>query len=121
MFLRKLVVIFVPLLLTALLCVLLPALGGIPFWTEALQGLALGVGLALLLPLSGASKRREPFAGLLWIPLMLLCITVVCQYLLVIGIDLPVLNMLRTTDGKVVLVECAFAGFMAVQTIRTKK
>lgn len=121
MFLRKLVVIIVPLLLTALLCVLLPALEGMPFWTEVFRGLALGVGLALLLPLSGASRRREPFAGLLWAPVLLLAVTVLVQYLLVIGIDLPVLNVLRTSDGNVVLAECAFLGFMAVQTIRTKK
>ncbi len=121
MFLRKLVVIFVPLLLTALLCVALPMLEGIPFWTEALQGAVLGLGLALLLPLAGASRRREPFAHLLWVPALLLFLTVICQYLLVIGIQLPVVDVLRTTDSNVILAECAFLTFMAVQLFRTRK
>ncbi len=121
MFLRKLVVIFVPLLMTAALCIILPMLEGMPFWTEALQGGLLGVALALLLPLAGASKRREPFAGLLWTPIILLGLTIVCQYLLVIGIELPVVEALRTSDGNVVLVEAAFMAFMAVTAIRTRK
>ena len=37
------------------------------------------------------------------------------------GIDVPVLNMLRTGDGNVILVECAFVGFLLVQMIRTRK
>ena len=70
MFLRKLMVIFVPLLLAGLLCVAFPLLLELKlgFWTNVTMGFLLGLGLALLLPLSGASRRREPFAGLLWVP-----------------------------------------------------
>lgn len=121
MFVRKLVVIIVPLLLAALLSVVLPAMSGIPFWSEVLKGLALGIGLALLLPLSGATKKKEPFAQLLWVPLLVLTLTVIGQYLWVIGISIPVLDMLHTTSGDVVLVESAFIGFIAVHIIRTKK
>ena len=120
MFLRKLVVIVLPLLMTVLLCLMLPLMEGIPFWTEVLKGTALGVLLALLLPLCGAIKKREPFANLLWVPLTVLIVTVLSQYLWVIGIQIPVLDMLHTTDSNVILVECAVAGFLTVQLIRTK-
>lgn len=121
MFLRKLVVILLPLLMATLLCVLLPLMDGIPFWTEVFKGLTLGVALALVLPLCGATKKREPFAGLLWAPLVTLIVVVLSQYLAVIGISVPVLDMLRTGDSNVILVECAFAGFLAVQCIRTRR
>lgn len=120
MFLRKLVVVIVPLLLAAALSVLMPLLRGMPFWTEALQGLLLGTVLALLLPLAGATRKREPFAGLLWVPLLVLVIAVLAQYLWVIGVSIPVLDMLHTTDSDVVLMECALIGFLTVQTVRTK-
>ena len=121
MFLRKLCVIVLPLVMAALLCLLLPLMEGIPFWTEAFQGLTLGVALALVLPLCGAIKKREPFSGLLWAPLTTLIIVVLSQYLAVLGISVPVLDMLKTGDGNVILVECAFIGFLAVQMIRTRK
>ena len=121
MFLRKLVVVVLPLLMAALLCLLLPLLEGIPFWTEAFKGLTLGVALALLLPLFGATKKREPFAGLLWAPLVTLIVVMLSQYLAVIGITVPVLDMLKTGDSNVILVECAFIGFLTVQMIRTRR
>ncbi len=121
MFLRKLVVVVLPLVMVGLLCLLLPLMEGIPFWTEAFQGLTLGVALALLLPLCGAIKKREPFAGLLWLPLTALIVAVCSQYLAVIGISVPVLDMLRTGDGNVILVECAFIGFLLVTMLRTRK
>ena len=121
MFLRKLVVVVLPLLLAGLLCLLLPLMDGMPFWTEVFKGLTLGVALALMLPLCGATKKREPFAGLLWVPLATLIVVVLSQYLAVIGISVPVLDMLRTGDGNVILVESAFIGFLAVQMIRTRK
>lgn len=121
MFLRKLVVILLPLLMAALLSLVFPLMDGVPFWTEVFKGLTLGVALALLLPLCGATKKREPFAGLLWIPMTMLIVVVLSQYLAVIGISVPLLDMLRTGDGNVVLVECAFIGFLLVQTIRTRR
>ena len=120
MFLRKLVVVVLPLLMTTLLCLLLPLMDGIPFWTEVFKGLTLGVALALILPLCGATKKREPFAGLLWAPLITLIVVVLGQYLSVIGIDLPVLSMLRTGDGNVILVESAFIGYLLVEMLRTR-
>lgn len=120
MFLRKLCVAVLPLVMAALLCLVLPLMEGIPFWTEALKGVTLGAALALVLPLCGATKKREPFSGLLWVPLVTLIVTVLSQYLSVIGIALPLLDMLRTGDGNVILVECAFIGCLAVQLLRTR-
>lgn len=112
MFLRKLVVIFVPLLLAGLLCVAIPLILQLQlgFWTNVLMGGLLGVSLGLLLSLSGLSKRREPFAGLLWVPLIVLTAVVVMQFF-------EVLN----AHGSMVMVECAFIGYMLVAALRTKK
>ena len=122
MFLRKLTVMVAPLLLALLLCLLLPVMNGLGFWSNVLKGILLGVTLALLLPISGAGKRREPFAGLLWIPALLLAAVVAYQYLSSMGMaNLPVLDMLATRDGQVVLVECTFVGYMATQCLRTRK
>lgn len=121
MFLRKLMVMVLPLALVFALCVVLPLLSALGFFANVLRGLLLGVGLALLLPLSGAGRKKEPFAGLLWVPTALLVFTVLYQYLSAIGVmTLPVLAVLATTSGQVVLVECAFIGYMLTQSIRTK-
>lgn len=112
MFLRKLVVIFVPLLLAGLLCVAIPLILQLQlgFWTNVLMGGLLGVSLGLLLSLSGLSKRREPFAGLLWVPLTVLMAVVVMQFFEVFS-----------AHGSMVMVECAFIGYMLVAALRTKK
>lgn len=122
MFLRKLTVMFLPLLLVALVCLVLPLISGLGFWNNVLKGVLLGISLALLLPLAGASKRREPFAGLLWIPALLLSGVVIYQYLSIAhGISLPVLDLFAVRDGQIILAECTFAAYMAAQTIRTRK
>ena len=121
MFVRKLVVIVVPLLLLGLLLAVYPLLGGLGCWADLVKGLLLGVVLALVLPLSGATRKKEPFAQLLWLPLLLIMALVVCQTLWVYEIRNPVLNLLHTESGEVLLVECAVAGYLAVQCIRTRK
>lgn len=122
MFLRKLTVMVVPLLLCWVLCLLFPLLNGLGFWSNVLKGAALGVLMAMLLPLSGASRRKEAFAGLLWIPAVLLALTVGYQYLSSTNtLNIPVLNVLATTNGQVVLVESTFVGYMGTQCLRTRK
>ena len=122
MFLRKLTVMVAPLLLALGLCLLFPVMGGLGFWSNVLKGLLLGGVLALLLPVSGAGRRREPFAGLLWVPAVVLALVVGYQYLESIGTaDWPALRLLTTRDGQVVMVECALTGYMVAQCIRTKK
>ena len=120
MFLRKLLVMAVPLLLCLLVCLAVP-LSGDAFFSRVITGALLGAALALLLPLSGAVKRREPFGVLLWVPTALLLLVVVLQYLQMNGrADVPVLALLAPGQPNVVLVECAFIGFMLVTCIRTK-
>ena len=122
MFLRKLTVIVVPLLLAAGVCTLLPLLGGLGFFSWVLLGAVLGTALALLLPVSGAGRKKEPFAGLLWLPALLLALAVAYQYTSSMGIwSTPLLSMLETTQTNVILIECTFIAYMAVTCIRTKK
>ena len=121
MFLRKLVVMVVPLLLAGLLCLAFPLLLQLGFWTHVLMGALLGLSLALLLPLSGASRRREPFAGMLLVPCLVLFALVVVEYLQGRGVTVPVLSVFATGEGAVVLVECAFVAYMLTAVLRTKK
>lgn len=122
MFLRKLLVMVVPLLLCAALCLLTPLLDSLGFWSGVLKGVLMGVALALLLPLSGATRRKEPFAVLLAVPLLALVLTVVYQYLASLDVvHLAVLDALATGDGQVVLVESAFIGYMGTQAVRTRR
>lgn len=122
MFLRKLTVMVVPLMLCWVLCLLFPLLNGLGFWSNVLKGVALGMLMAMLLPLSGASRRKEAFAGLLWIPAALLALTVGYQYLSSTNmLNIPVLNVLSTTNGQVVLIESTFVGYMGTQCLRTRK
>ena len=122
MFLRKLLVMVVPLLLCAALCLLAPLMGGLGFWGDVLGGVLLGIGLALLLPLSGATRRKEPFAVLLAVPLLALVLAVVYQYLASLDVvHLAVLDALTTGSGQVVPIECAFIGYMGTQAVRTRR
>ena len=121
MFLRKLLVIVVPLLMVLALCLLLPLLRETGLFLQIISGAVIGIGLALVLPLSGAAKRREPFAGLLWVPALILILTVMYQYLHLTGAwRAPLLSVLAASDGLVILTECAFAGFLMTEWIRTR-
>lgn len=52
-------------------------------------GLILGALLALLLPLSGASRRKEPFATLLVVPMIVLIVLLALQLMRALGVALP--------------------------------
>ena len=122
MFLRKLTVLVVPLLLAWGVCALLPLLGGLGFFSWVLLGIVLGIALALLLPVSGAARKKEPFAGLLWVPALVLALTVIYQYLSSTGaLSLPLLALLETTQTNVILIECTFCAYMVTTCIRTVK
>ena len=103
MFLRKLTVILLPLAMLFLLCLAMSLLFNLSwFFGSLLIGTLLGILLALLLPLAGATRLREPFAWLLFIPAVVIVLILLYQYLASIGVgnDLPVLRML-------VLLECS--------------
>ena len=121
MFLRKLLVMGVPLLMVLVLALWFPLWQGSSALTYLLKGVVLGVALGLMLPLSGATRRREAFAGLLWVPVALLGVIALYQVVTAQGgISLPVLSLLETPDGQVFLMEGAFLGFMVVTLLRTR-
>ena len=124
MFLRKLSVLLVPLGMLLVMCLLAPLFYSMtPYLGSLLQGALLGVLLALLLPLAGATKMREPFAWLLWIPAALILLILLYQYLASQGVgrDLPVLRLLATTDSRIITIEAAFAAYMLAFSVRTGK
>ena len=124
MFLRKLTVLLVPLAMLMVLCLLAPLFYAMsPYFGSLLQGALLGVLLALLLPLSGATRLREPFAWLLWIPSAIILLILLYQFLAVnqIGRDLPVLRLLAVSDARVIIAESAFAAYLLTFSVRTGK
>ncbi len=121
MFLRKLTVAAVPLLLLAGVCLLLPLTDGWGFWEPVAQGMLSGAALSLLLPLSGAGRKREPFASLLWIPCILTMLLVLGQGLRQGGASGRLLAAIPPFDERTVLVECLFAGFMLTTCLRTRR
>ena len=80
MFLRKLTVLLVPLGMLLVLCLLTMLFRSMDaFFGSLLLGTLLGILLALLLPLSGATRLREPFAWLLWIPAAVILLVLLLQ------------------------------------------
>ncbi|MDO5436170.1 MAG: hypothetical protein Q4G19_07355 [Clostridia bacterium] len=121
MFLRKLTVIAVPLGLLVLLCILIPLMNSLGFFGNVLLGALLGVMLSLLLPLAGATRMREPFAHLLWIPTATVLLVLLVQYLNSVGVSSDTLKLLATGDSRVITVESAFAAYMITFSARTGK
>lgn len=125
MFLRKLTVILVPLGMLLFLCLLIQLLFSSmdAFFGPLLLGAVLGVMLSLLLPLAGATRLREPFAWLLWLPAAVILLILLYQFLAWqhIGRDLPVLRLLVTGDARIIITESAFASYMLTFSLRTGK
>jgi hypothetical protein len=126
MFLRKLTVILVPLSMLVLLCVLMSVLFSFSWYFGGLLiGLLLGASLGLLLPLAGATRLREPFAWLLFIPAAVILLVLLYQYLASVGTGntLPVLRLLAVLPGSsgswVVGIESAFAAYLLAFSVRT--
>ena len=120
MFTRKLTVLAVPLALMLAVCLLIPVLSGLgPFFGSVALGVLLGVALGLLLPLAGATRLREPFAHLLWIPAAVTLAVLISQYLSSMGVNIPLLRLLSTLDTRIITVESAFAAYMIAFSVRT--
>ena len=122
MFLRKLTVIVAPLGMLVTVCLLIPLFSALQmFWGSLLLGSVLGILLALLLPLAGATRLREPFAWLLWIPAALILLVLLYQFLALSGVgnDLPVLRLLATGESRIITMEAAFAAYMLTFSVRT--
>lgn len=119
MFLRKLTVIAVPLGMLILLCLVMPLFASVSFFGNVLLGCLVGIALALLLPLAGATRMREPFAHLLWIPAVVILAVLFWQYLALTGVRAPLLDPLASADPRVFLVEGAFMAYMITFSVRT--
>ena len=129
MFLRKLTVIVLPLAMVLVLSLLMPLLFSDWYFGGLATGILLGVSLALLLPLAGATRLREPFAWLLFIPSIILLLVLLYQFLAyrTEGLNtVPVLRLLNLaslpstgTSGLIVAVESAFTAYMLTFSIRT--
>ena len=120
MFTRKLIVILLPLGMLILIALLLPLLSTLDvFFGSLLLGAALGVALGLLLPLAGATRLREPFAHLLWVPAAITVLVLIYQYLASLGVSWPLLRLLATLDSRLITVESAFAAYMIAFSVRT--
>ena len=120
MFVRKLTVILVPLGMVLLLCLAPPMLAALgAFWGSLVLGLLLGILLGLLLPLAGATRLREPFAWLLWIPAAILLLVLLYQYLATLGVSVPLLRLLAVNDSRIITLESAFAAYMLTFSVRT--
>ena len=120
MFLRKLTVIVLPLGMVLGLCLLMPVFSALgAFFGSLALGGCLGVLLGLLLPLAGATRLREPFAHLMWIPAAVILLLLVYQYLASMGVDVPLLRLFSTLDTRVITAESAFAAYMITFSVRT--
>ena len=126
MFLRKLTVIVVPLGMLLLICLLMPVFFSLDWFFGGLFiGVLLGVLLSLLLPLAGATRLREPFAWLLWVPAAVILLILLYQYLASVGSgqNLPLLRLLVVPAGSsgswIVGVESAFAAYLLAFSVRT--
>ena len=124
MFLRKLTVLLVPLGMLLLLCLLVPLFSSMDaFFGPLLLGALLGILLSLRLPLAGATRLREPFAWLLWIPAAVILLILLYQFLVSqqVGQNLPLLRLLATSDARIITAEAAFAAYMLSFSVRTGK
>ncbi len=122
MFLRKLTVIALPLLMLLGICLVVPLISGLSlFFGSLLLGALLGIALSLLLPLAGATRLREPFAWLLWIPSAVVLLVLLYQFLALnqTGRDIPLLRLLVTSDARILTAESAFAAYMLTFSLRT--
>ena len=70
-----------------------------------------------------ATRLREPFAWLLFIPAAVILLILLYQFLSGPrgGLDLPVLRLLSTDDARIITVESAFAAYMLAFSVRTGK
>ncbi len=122
MFFRKVMVIFLPLLLLAACWFVLPYADDLSFgfFNGVIKGAVLGIALALIMPIAGAGKRREHFALLLLIPAVLTLGVLVYQYLETQGISVRYLHVLATENEEMLMIESLFLFYMTGVSFRLK-
>ena len=126
MLMRKLLVIFGPLLLCLLTCVLFMwmdawfAAGS--FFQYVCKGICLGVGVALMLPVAGIGVRDSGLVSMLWIAAALLLTTLGYQYMETVGVvHWPALKAIISINGQVVLIESTVMGYLTLTALLGRK
>ena len=110
MFLRKLMVIALPLFFLGALAALSGWLPGLGFWGTAGLGFLAGLALAALPMVAGAGRGHVPFRLLLIAPAVLTVILLVLQSLAVQGVATGLPGFLAAPGTLQVVLEAAFAG-----------
>ena len=118
MLLRKLIVAICPLAICGLVCGLFRWLdgwlGSTAFAAFVIKGALLGAALAMTLPIAGVRAYTNGLCSWLLAGAALLGAVLLYQYLETNGVvHLPVLSVLLTVNGQVVLVESAAMGYLA--------
>lgn len=122
MFVKKMLVICVPLAVCVLLSFVFPLLSGLAFYGSFLRGLLIGLGLGALLPLLYRTAKQSTAIKLLWTPVVLLFVLLLYQYLTVYGmLHVPVLSFLNVRSGSSVEIESAMLGFLVVILFMNRK
>ena len=126
MLMRRLITVVCPLilcLLTSAVFMLLDrwfAAGN--FFAYLLKGVALGIGVALLLPVAGISIRHTGLTGYLYIAAGLLLATLCYQYLETVGaVHWPALKAIISINGQVILIEGTVMGYLALTAFLNRK
>lgn len=124
---RSVRAVVVPILLLAALGALawlnidIAVIAQFPFIWDVLLGVALGVGLALLLPLSGFAVRRNALTGMLWVCAFLSLLIIFYQYMVqVTGLHVEALTFLAMPGTRLCIVEGAVLGFTTLIAARGK-
>ena len=112
MFLRKLMVIALPLIFLGVLLALSGWLTGLGFWGTAGLGFMAGLALALLPMAAGAGRGHVPFLRLLLVPAALLLGLLAVQSLAVRGTATGLPAPLAAPGTLQVVLEAAFTGGM---------
>lgn len=117
MLLRKLIVAVCPMAICGLVCGLFRWLdgwlGSTAYAAFVIKGVLLGAALAMTLPIAGVRAYTNGLCGWLLAGAGLLGAVLLYQYLETNGVlHLPVLSVLLTVNGQVVLVESAAMGYL---------
>ena len=113
MFLRKLMVILLPLICLGILLALSGWLPGLGFWGTAALGFLSGLAVAVFPMAAGEARGHVPFRRLLLVPALLLAALLIAQALAVRGTATGLPGFLAAVNTTQVLLEAAFAGGLA--------
>ena len=126
MLLRKLIAAVCPLAICGLVCSVFRwldgTMGSTAYGSFVLKGVLLGAALAMTLPIAGVRAYTNGLCGWLLAGAALMGAVLLYQYLETTGaVHLPVLSVLLTVNGQVVLVESAAMGYLTAAGLWYRK